>query len=80
MSTATEPTNILLVDDVPANLVALQALLARPDYHVVLADSGAAALAEVLRRAVALIQLDVAMPQHDGLQTAASNKSPPQKR
>ncbi|HZU95565.1 MAG TPA: ATP-binding protein [Planctomycetota bacterium] len=65
-----EPVDILLVDDRPTNLLALKALLERPDYNLVLAGSGPDALAQVLRRDFAVILLDVAMPGMDGFQTA----------
>lgn len=66
-----EPVNILLVDDRPNNLFSLKALLQRPDYNLVLAESGPEALALVLRRDFALIMLDVAMPRMDGFELAA---------
>jgi signal transduction histidine kinase len=72
--------NILLVDDRPTNLMALRALLQRPDYNLVLATSGEAALSEVLRQDFALVVLDVAMPGMDGFQVAATIKGREQSR
>lgn len=66
-----ERVDILIVDDRPTNLLALKGVLERPDYNIVLAASGADALAQVLRRDFAVILLDVAMPGMDGFQTAA---------
>jgi PAS domain S-box-containing protein len=63
--------DILLVDDRPTNLLSLRALLERPDYNLVLAESGPEALAHVLRHEFAVILLDVAMPGMDGFQTAS---------
>ena len=61
---------ILLVDDRPANLVALEAVLASPEYELVRAASGREALVEVERRAFAVVLLDVQMPIMDGVETA----------
>lgn len=66
-----EPVNILLVDDRPANLTALSAILNLPDTNLVLARSGPEALAQVLRHEFAVILLDVAMPGMDGFETAS---------
>src|SRR5437763_8172855 len=62
---------ILVVDDAPHSLKALQALLCGPDRNVVAAASGREALRWILRAAFALILLDVRMPQMDGFETAA---------
>jgi PAS domain S-box-containing protein len=75
-----EPVNILLVDDRPNNLFALQGLLQAPDYNLVLARSGEEALARVLRDEFALILLDVAMPGMDGFQVASTIKEREQSR
>jgi len=66
--------NILLVDDRPSNLLSLRAVLDRPDYNLVLAESGAQALALVLKYEFAVILLDVAMPQMDGFEVATTIK------
>lgn len=69
-----EKVNLLLVDDRPANLLSMQAILDRPDYDVVIARSGAEALNAVLRQEFALILLDVAMPGMDGFEVASMIK------
>src|SRR6185437_4122165 len=61
---------ILLVDDDPASLTALQAVLDRPDQEIVTARSGREALSHLLEQDFALILLDVKMPDLDGFETA----------
>ncbi len=64
------PISILIVDDQPPNLIALEAALASPDFDVVLAHSGADALKSVLEQDFAVIVLDIQMPEMDGFETA----------
>jgi two-component system, NtrC family, sensor kinase len=61
---------VLLVDDVHANLVALDALLADLDCELVFARSGNAALRQLLKREFAVMLLDVQMPEMDGYEVA----------
>jgi signal transduction histidine kinase len=61
---------ILLVDDVPANLVALNAILEDGDYTLVEAKSGAEALKCVLQDDFAVILMDVQMPEMSGYDAA----------
>src|SRR5262245_31408969 len=63
--------NILLVDDQPANLLALEAVLAAPGRNLMKAHSGREALRCLLNDDVALILMDVMMPEMDGFETAA---------
>src|SRR5580693_5384853 len=62
--------NILLVDDQPNNLLALEAVLDHHEYNLVMAQSGDEALRRLLRDDFALILMDVLMPGMDGLETA----------
>ena len=62
--------NILIVDDRPENLLALEAILEPLDENVVRAHSGPDALRELLLRDFAVILLDVQMPGMNGLETA----------
>jgi diguanylate cyclase (GGDEF)-like protein len=62
---------ILVVDDVPANLVAMRHLLAKTEAEVIEAASGNEALALCLDNEFALILLDVNMPEMDGFEVAA---------
>ncbi|HXM35833.1 MAG TPA: response regulator, partial [Pyrinomonadaceae bacterium] len=68
--TSEEKINILLVDDSPSNLLALDAILQGPDRNLVTVPSGDDALRYLLNTEVAVILLDVYMPGIDGLQTA----------
>jgi len=63
-----QPIKVLLVDDTPENLVALEALVRRDGVQVLTARTGAEALELLLVHEVALALLDVQMPEMDGLQ------------
>ena len=63
--------SILLVDDHPANLLALEGILEPLGQRLVRASSGEEALRRLLDEDFAVILLDVQMPGIDGLQTAA---------
>jgi signal transduction histidine kinase len=66
-----QPTaRVLLVDDKPQNLMALEAMLSNLHLDVVKAGSGEEALRYLLTDDFAVILLDVRMPVMDGLQTA----------
>ena len=65
-----ELAKLLLVDDRPENLLALEALLEPLGQELVLASSGEEALRHLLHEEFAAILLDVQMPGLDGFQTA----------
>jgi CheY-like chemotaxis protein len=68
------PAKILLVDDRPENLLALEAILHGLGFELLKASSGEAALKRLLTHDVSLILLDVQMPGMDGFETAAHVK------
>src|ERR1700733_1481145 len=65
------PAKVLLVDDLPANLLALEAVLDNRGYEIVTATSGPDAVASILVNDFAVILLDVMMPGMDGFETAS---------
>jgi CheY-like chemotaxis protein len=62
---------ILLVDDRPENLLALEAVLSPLEHEMVAARSGEQALAQLQAGEFAVVLLDVMMPGMDGFETAA---------
>lgn len=66
---------ILIVDDKPANLFAIENLLLTPERAFVKAHSGEDALRIALEEDIDLIILDVQMPQMDGFEVAQILKS-----
>ncbi|WP_426319812.1 hybrid sensor histidine kinase/response regulator [Pseudoduganella sp. R-43] len=65
-----EPTNVLLVDDLPENLRALNALVRADDRVIYQARTGEEALALLLEHEFALAIVDVQMPGMDGFELA----------
>jgi len=60
----------MLVDDRPENLTSLKKLLDRPDIEILTAESGNEALGMMLDHDLALVLLDVQMPDMDGFEVA----------
>ncbi|HJT16788.1 MAG TPA: response regulator [Thermoanaerobaculia bacterium] len=71
MNPADEKVSILLVDDQPANLLALESILSDMDQNLVKAESGRSALKALLEKEFAVILLDVQMPDLNGFETAS---------
>jgi PAS domain S-box-containing protein len=63
-------TDILVVDDRPDGLLALEAVLSCDEYNLFKASSGQEALRAALFNDFAVILLDVQMPEMDGFETA----------
>jgi len=72
MSKKEPSVNVLLVDDKPANLIALEAVLASLGLNLMKAHSGEEALKKLLLEDFAVILLDVRMPNMDGFETAVT--------
>jgi PAS domain S-box-containing protein len=68
---------ILVVDDDPRNLFAVEEMLRSPGLEIVTANSGKAALRHVLEDDFAAILLDVQMPELDGYEVAGLIRSRP---
>jgi signal transduction histidine kinase/DNA-binding NarL/FixJ family response regulator len=71
---------ILVVDDRPENLLAVESVLRDPAYEVVQARSGAEALRFLLHEDCAVILLDVQMPEMDGFEVARLVRGNPRTR
>lgn len=76
----TIPAHVLIVDDQPANLLALEAALDSLGVNLVRAVSGAQALAAVEKQDFAAVLLDVRMPGMDGFEVARIIRSRPRTR
>ncbi|MBQ0755385.1 MAG: response regulator [Gammaproteobacteria bacterium] len=61
---------LLLVDDQPANLVSLEAILDDEDRVLIKANSGSEGLKVLLKEDISLVLLDVQMPGMDGFEMA----------
>ncbi|HEY1131028.1 MAG TPA: response regulator, partial [Roseateles sp.] len=67
---ADERTNILIVDDEPANLLVLESVLADPGYRIVRALSADQALLALMGYEFAVMVLDIQLPDMNGLELA----------
>jgi signal transduction histidine kinase len=67
---SSEAVNVLVVDDVPQNIAAVEVALARPGLRLLTATCGTDALEILLDHEVALALIDVRMPAMDGFELA----------
>ena len=67
---AREKVNILMVDDQPAKLLSYEVILAELGENLIKANSGREALEYLLKEDVAVVLMDVSMPELDGFELA----------
>src|SRR5882757_695492 len=72
-----EKVNILLVDDQPSKLLSYEAILGELGENLLKASSGREALEHLLKSDVAVVLVDVCMPDLDGFQLAAMIREHP---
>ena len=72
-----EKVNILMVDDQPAKLLSYEVMLGGLDENLIKATSAKAALEVLLKTDVAVVLMDVSMPELDGFQLAAMIRQHP---
>ena len=77
MARKRDPVNILLVDDQPAKLLSYEVILEELGENLVKTTSGREALEFLLRNEVAVILVDVSMPELDGFELAAMIREHP---
>src|SRR5436190_14373802 len=65
-----DKVNILLVDDQPAKLLSYEVILRDLDENLIKAASGREALEYLLKREIAVVLVDVCMPELDGFELA----------
>src|SRR6187397_2373419 len=72
-----QPVNILLVDDHPAKLLSYETILGNLEENLIWANSGKEALDILLKNDVAVVLIDVCMPDLDGFELAAMIREHP---
>ena len=71
------PVNILMVDDQPSKLLTYEAILAELGENLIKVNSGKKALETLLRKDVAVVLMDVSMPELDGFELATMIRQHP---
>ena len=77
VTTVEQTLNILLVDDKDENIISLESILEHPKRRLLKAHSGNEALRIALEEEIAVILLDVQMPEMDGFEVARILKESP---
>lgn len=77
MGAASDKVNILLVDDQPAKLLSYEVILGELNETLLKASSATEALQVLLKNEVAVLLVDVCMPDLDGFQFASMVRSHP---
>ena len=62
--------NILMVDDQPGKLLSYEVMLKELDENLIMARSGREALDQLLKKDIAIVLVDVSMPEIDGFELA----------
>jgi PAS domain S-box-containing protein len=75
--TTKEKINILMVDDQPAKLLSYEVMLGEMDENLIKATSGKEALEHLLKTDVAVVLMDVSMPELDGFELASMIRQHP---
>ena len=75
-----DKVNVLLVDDQPDKLLAYEVILGELDENLVKTSSAREALQFLLKNDVAVVLIDVCMPELDGFQLAAMIREHPRFR
>jgi len=75
-----EPVNILLVDDQPSKLMSYEVILTELGENLIKANSANEALELLLRKEIAVVMIDVVMPDLDGFELAAMIREHPRFR
>jgi PAS domain S-box-containing protein len=70
MMTVNERVNILMVDDQPSKLLSYEVILAELGENLIKATSGKEALEHLLKTDIAVVLMDVSMPDLDGFELA----------
>ena len=65
-----EKVNILMVDDQPAKLLTYEAILNELGENLIKANSGREAMEHLLKTDIAVVLMDVSMPELDGFELA----------